>query len=195
MIMSQFLFPLAIFCILATPGPTNTLLFISGATGGFRGSLHLVLAEVGAYLLSISFLIYTLGPILAVHLVVDQLLRISSSIYLAHLALGLWQSRGHEPYHPRPIKFVQVFVTTLMNPKCIIFAFTVFPMAGRTHHEVLVGFATFSAICVSVGGSWIAAGAVLHQTAGQIGAFHRFRRGGALSLIAFAILIFLSAIY
>jgi len=45
---SQTIFLFAVLGVLAMPGPTNSLLFVSGATRGFRVSVPLILAELGA---------------------------------------------------------------------------------------------------------------------------------------------------
>ena len=56
-------FILAVLGLLATPGPTNTLLAASGAAVGLRRSLHLIPAEVSGYLCSILALALVLGPV------------------------------------------------------------------------------------------------------------------------------------
>src|SRR5690349_17948343 len=48
--------------ILAMPGRPNSLLFVSGATRGLRAGLHLPVAEVTAYFITISLLLFVLGP-------------------------------------------------------------------------------------------------------------------------------------
>jgi threonine/homoserine/homoserine lactone efflux protein len=51
--------------LLATPGPTNTLLATSGAEAGWRRSVHLLAAELSGYLLAIATLQFALGPVIA----------------------------------------------------------------------------------------------------------------------------------
>ncbi|MGC5198806.1 hypothetical protein, partial [Aphanothece microscopica] len=41
---------LALLVLLATPGPTNTLVALAGAERGWRGALRLIPAELAAYL-------------------------------------------------------------------------------------------------------------------------------------------------
>jgi len=58
-------FFLGAVAVLATPGPTNTLLATSGAISGFRRSLPLLGGELGGYLLAIVVLLSFIGPIVA----------------------------------------------------------------------------------------------------------------------------------
>ncbi|MEY4528054.1 MAG: hypothetical protein RL768_1773 [Nitrospirota bacterium] len=91
---NQALFVLEVISVLAIPGPTNSLLFVSGVSRGFQASLTLILAEVWAYLISISLLILILEPVTRTHSAVSQLIRVLCSIYLAYLAVWLWRSGG-----------------------------------------------------------------------------------------------------
>ena len=61
----EFSFIIAAVALLATPGPTNTLLATSGAASGFRKSLVLLLVEFLGYLIAIAVLITAMGPIVA----------------------------------------------------------------------------------------------------------------------------------
>lgn len=193
--MSQTLFVLEVIGVLAIPGPTNSLLFVSGVSRGFQASLTLILAEVLAYLISISLLILILEPATRTHSAVSQLIRVLCSIYLAYLAVWLWRSGGHAAPDTHPITFRRVFLTTLMNPKNLIFAFGIFPTAIAGSGELAPHLGGFSAICTAVAAGWIAAGALLHSRGAHQTHLNWFYRGEAFLLAGFAIVIFVSAYY
>lgn len=192
---NQALFVLEVISVLAIPGPTNSLLFVSGVSRGFQASLTLILAEVWAYLISISLLILILEPATRTHSAVGQLIRVLCSIYLAYLAVWLWRSGGHAAPDTHPITFRRVFLTTLMNPKNLIFAFGIFPRALTGSGELVPYLGGFSAICTAVAAGWIAAGALLHSRGAHQTHLNWFYRGDAFLLAGFAIVIFVSAYY
>ncbi|MBH0185436.1 MAG: LysE family translocator [Nitrospira sp.] len=187
------LFVLEVLGVLAIPGPTNSLLFVSGMSRGFRASLSLILAEVGAYLISISSLVLVLEPITRTYPAVPQLLRVACSIYLIHLAIKLWRSGGQDLQDAHPITVRRVFFTTLMNPKNLIFAFGIFPTPHAGPSELLPYLAGFSGICTGVASGWIAAGTLIHSNAAQRIRLGWVYRGEAFLLAGFAIVIFVSA--
>jgi threonine/homoserine/homoserine lactone efflux protein len=192
---NQALFALEVLGVLAIPGPTNSLLFVSGVSRGFRASLNLILAEVGAYIISISLLVFALEPVIRTHSTLPQLLRVACSLYLAQMAVGLWRSGGCEAQGSHPITVRRVFLTTLMNPKNLIFAFGIFPTPSAGSGEMLPYLAGFSAICTGVASGWITAGAMLHSRGAHTMHLNWFYRGEAFLLAGFAIAIFVSAYY
>lgn len=192
---NQIVFVLEVLGVLAIPGPTNSLLFVSGVSRGFQASLNLILAEVVTYIISISLLVLILEPATRTHSTISQLIRVLCSIYLAHLAVWLWRSGGHSAPIAHPITFRRVFLTTLMNPKNLIFAFGIFPTATPGSGELLPYLEGFSAICIGVASSWIAAGALLHSRGAHQTHLNWFYRGEAFLLAGFAIAIFMSAYY
>lgn len=187
------LFVIEVLGVLAIPGPTNSLLFVSGMSRGFRASLNLILAEVGAYLISISSLVLVLEPVTRTYPTVPQLLRVACSIYLIHLAIRLWRSGGQKIQDSHPITVRRVFFTTLMNPKNLIFAFGIFPIPSAGSGELLPYLAGFSAICTVVASGWIAAGALIQSNAAKRIHLGWVYRGEAFLLAGFAIVIFVSA--
>jgi threonine/homoserine/homoserine lactone efflux protein len=192
---SQAIFLLAVLAVLAMPGPTNSLLFVSGATRGFRASAHLILAELSAYIISISLLVFVVEPASRSHSTISQLLRVLCSIYLAQMALWLWRSGGQEAPASHPITFRRVFLTTLVNPKNLIFAFGIFPLPSAESNEMFPSLVSFSAICTGAASGWISAGALLHSTAAHKLHLNWFYRGEAFLLAGFAIVILVSAYY
>lgn len=131
--------------MLAIPGPTKSLLFVSGVSRGFQASLKLIVAEVGAYLISLSVLISALKPVISAYPAMPQLLRVACSIALVYVAVKLWQSGGPAAPTGHPITVRRVFLTTLMNPKNLIFAFGMFP--PTTHHGIQRPAPLFSRVC------------------------------------------------
>ncbi|MBH0205593.1 MAG: LysE family translocator [Nitrospira sp.] len=190
---AHVLFVVEVLGVLAIPGPTNSLLFISGMSRGFQASLNLILAEVGAYLISISLLVLALAPLMRTYSTVPQLLRVACSIYLIHLAIRLWRSGGQKIQDSHPITVRHVFFTTLMNPKNLIFAFGIFPIPSAGASELLLYLTGFSAICIVVASGWIAAGALIQSNAAQRIRLEWVYRGEAFLLGGFAIAIFVSA--
>lgn len=181
------LFALAVLTILATPGPTNTLLATSGATVGWRRSLVLMPAEVGGYLIAILTIGMLVGPVLATVPVLATALRVAVGAYLALLAVRLWRrGRAVVISGDRPVTPAQVFVTTLLNPKALVFALGVVPFGAPRVWPYLVGF---TVLLAAVATAWIAAGVLLGRVAADRGQEHAVVRVGAFAVGAFALLI------
>lgn len=192
---TQAIFLVEVLGVLALPGPTNSLLFVSGVSRGFRAGFHLILAELGAYIITISLLVFVLEPASRSHSTVSQLLRVLCSLYLVYVASWLWRSGEREVPASHPINFRRVFLTTLVNPKNLIFAFGIFPLPSATSSGMLLYFVSFAAICTGVACGWIAGGALLHSTGAHKLHLNWFYRGEAILLVGFAIVILFSAYY
>ncbi|CCD91113.1 conserved membrane hypothetical protein [Bradyrhizobium sp. ORS 375] len=157
----------ASIALLATPGPTNTLLATAGASRGVRASVHLLLAELVGYLLAIMTLRIVLGPVLAAMPLVGHALRVAVVLYLLHLAVALWRHGGGRAGDAVPVALRRVFVTTLLNPKAIIFAFTLLPADGDAA-RLLPFVVTLGLSIASIGGGWIVLGATLRRGLGSL---------------------------
>ncbi|MBV1800428.1 LysE family translocator [Siccirubricoccus sp. G192] len=182
------LFVLAVLAVLGTPGPTNTLLATAGATAGLRRSLPLIVAEAAGYTVSVITLGLVLGPVVAGAPLLAGALRAAVGVYLLSLALRLWRRGGAALATGAVVTPCQVFVTTLLNPKAIVFALGVVPFgAGRgVWPPYMLGFLL---LLVSVGAAWIAAGAMLGGAAGRRGWGGAVPRVGAAAVGSFAVLL------
>ena len=193
--MGTMLLWLGVAGVLLTPGPTNTLLLVGGATRGFRAALPLLVAESCAYVISISALAVVIGPIAAASPAINWTLRIAAGLYLAYLAQRLWRAFPIEggPVQdatPQTVRLRHVFTTTLVNPKGVIFAIGFAP-----HVDSLVAFlAGFVAVCMTTASGWIFLGAVLGRNAAQRSSARWVQRGGACVLVAFGLLLVIGPI-
>lgn len=182
--MEPVSFVLASLTLLATPGPTNTLLATSGAAVGMRRSVPLLVAEFMGYLLAIVLLRSLVSPVIAAAPVVGTALRLAAAVYLLYLAFKLWQTGVQMPADGTSVTFTNVFITTLLNPKAIIFAFTLLP-AGHGLLALAPWMAGLSLMIGVVGGLWIVAGASVRRgLAGTIPS----RIGYRLSALALTLL-------
>lgn len=183
-----WLFSLALFAVLGAPGPTNTLLATAGATAGVRRTLPLLVAELAGYAISIALIRAVLGPILAATPVILVVLKVVVAAYLVWIAIDVWR-RTLRLEGSKAIGWPQVFTATLLNPKAVILALTVFPqepLAPPMH------VAIFAVAVVATGLVWIALGRTLTATAGEHGA-RIIPRVAAVALGGFAGLILYSA--
>jgi threonine/homoserine/homoserine lactone efflux protein len=182
--MDKVTFVAAALSLLATPGPTNTLLATSGAGSGAYRSFRLLAAELSGYLLAIVLLRSILGPFIAAAPVFGIGLRIAVVIYLIYLAAMLWQHGAGQVGDAAAVTLGRVFVTTLLNPKAIIFAFTILPSdIGLV--ELLPWLAALAVQIATVGVGWILLGTSLRcGLGGRIAPAIGYR----LSAIALAVL-------
>ncbi|UFZ01685.1 LysE family transporter [Bradyrhizobium ontarionense] len=187
--MELLIFVLSAAALLATPGPTNTLLATAGASRGVRYSVHLLLAELAGYLLAILTLRVVLGPVIATAPLVGHALRVAVVLYLLHLAVALWRHGGASVVDVAPVTSRRVLITTLLNPKAIIFAFTLLPSAADAASLlpflIALGFST-----MLIGGGWLLLGATLRRgLGGLVPATLGYRcSAAALALLACVIL-------
>lgn len=156
-------FVLAAAALLATPGPTNTLLAASGAVSGLRRSLILLCGELAGYLLAVVVLLAVIGPAVATVPAFGVALRIAVCAYLVHLALGFWRHSASACDGHRPVTLKRVFVTTLLNPKAVIFAFTLLPFPAADMRALLPWLGLLSLLIVLVGASWITLGSCMRR--------------------------------
>jgi threonine/homoserine/homoserine lactone efflux protein len=160
---SAILLGLGSAIVLVVPGPTNTLLATAGLRQGVRGSAHLTGAEFAGYLVSISLWGCFLAHAAATLTWLPALLRLASSLYLASLSVRMWQTANAFAASAQSTIGVRtLFVATLLNPKAILFAGTIFPVAAfQSMGTYLEAMAIFTILLVPIGLAWIAIGAAL----------------------------------
>jgi len=160
--MDLITFVAAAAALLATPGPTNTLLATAGASQGAHASARLLVAELAGYLLAILTLRTALGPVIAAVPAFGAALRVAVVLYLLYLALVLWRHGAGEASDAAPVTFRRVLITTLINPKAIIFAFTLLPEEAEIGS--LLPWLVALALCiVTIGAAWVLLGATLRR--------------------------------
>lgn len=187
-------FALAVLLVLATPGPTNTLLATAAATGGLRNCFSLMPAEIAGYTISIGILLMFVRPFAETSSLINVALRGTCACYLWYLAWALWYSRSGQP-SSEGIGFRRVFITTLLNPKAAVFAFLIFPESSSPQWLLLRSFGLFIGICAVVCAGWLTLGAVIGQQAGSIVTPRGFQRGAAIVLAIFAVVMLGSVLY
>ncbi len=180
------LFALTILIVLGTPGPTNTLLATGGASLGFRRSLPLMLGEAAGYSLSILVIGLLLAPLIAGLPAVATVLRLAVAAYLVLLAIRLWRRGAGLGDATRLVTPPQVFVTTLLNPKAIVFALGIIPFAVPTWPAY---FAAFLVLLAVVALAWIGLGAGLGRAAAATGRARLIPRVGAAAVLCFAMIL------
>jgi threonine/homoserine/homoserine lactone efflux protein len=157
------LLALGIIVVLITPGPTNTLLAAAGLRQGARRSLPLIGAELAGYLASISAWGFFLAH--AAHALpwLATVLRIASGLYIAYLAVDMWRAAVALPASPQAANGPRaLFVATLLNPKALLFAGTIFPSIAFERWAVYASaMALFAGLLVPIALAWIAFGAAL----------------------------------
>lgn len=171
--LSLTTFALAVLALLATPGPTNTLTALAGAERGLARALRLIPAEVAAYLAVVLPLGWAGSVWLDAAPGARPALAGVAAVWVMVLAIRLWQL----PAADGPAATVtarQVFVTTCLNPKALVFGLVLMPPREGLALRALV----FAALVAGVALIWTGLGAALRRP-GRAGMPPLLRRAAA----------------
>ena len=186
---NPLLFLLAVLTVLATPGPTNTLLASAAALKGVRGALPLLLAELLGYLVTVDLVGFLLRPLLVANPAIGVALKVAVALYLVVVAVRLWRDTATEAGARVAVGWTSVFVATLLNPKGLIFALAIIPFG---HPEVPFYLVAFGLSVLAVGFLWLVAGHLIGAAAGA--RRYLVPRIASVALVGFAGLIAASAL-
>ncbi|EEW25963.1 hypothetical protein [Rhodobacter ferrooxidans] len=166
---------LASFALLLTPGPTNTLLALAGASGGAR-ALRLIPLAVLAYLLVVLPLAVIGESLLAALPGLRLLLGLIAAAWVMLLALRLWRlpEAGTET---RAVTPANIFITTCLNPKTFVLGLVLLP---DTTAGLSLAAAALALAVTATSTLWVALGAALPSRHAHLPPV--LRRGAALWL-------------
>jgi len=180
-------FALAVLALLATPGPTNTLMAAAGAQRGVGRSLPLLAGELGGYLIAITVWIELVGAVAASQPLLPDIAKFVAAAFLVWSAWKLWANAGHADLAQRGITLGRVFVTTLVNPKALVFAFAIFPPVAFMARLPYLGLLAALVVATAVG--WMGLGTVAARSSAGLLTSSRIERITAVALAVFATLL------
>ena len=170
----------ALLALLATPGPTNTLLALAGAQA-VRRPLLLPLVELAAYMTTVVPLSIWGQNWLEATPKLRLILTLAAAVWVAVLAVRMWRHATRAEAQGAPgVTALQVGVTTLLNPKALVFGLVLIPSGP----DVVAGLWLFAALVIVVSLAWLWLGARL---AGRYQPL--VNRGGAVWLGVLAALL------
>lgn len=128
--IENWLFIFALLAVLLVPGPTNALLASIAQQQGIAKTFQLVPVQLLGYIYGISLWALFIHLTLPTWPLLIEILHFFSVIYMLWLALHLWKSSDLEKHsqNHKTLKSKQLFISTLKNPKCILFAAGIFPV-------------------------------------------------------------------
>ncbi|AWL27614.1 threonine transporter RhtB [Acinetobacter defluvii] len=142
--IENWLFIAAMLAVLLIPGPTNALLASSAHHQGVIKTFALVPAQLFGYLYGISIWALLIHLTLPIWPLLIDILHIASMAYVLWLAFHLWKAshlQNHSQVH-RTLSPSQLFISTLKNPKTILFAAGIFPIEtwdSYLHYFIVIG--------------------------------------------------------
>lgn len=186
--MSNLLpFILAVLGLLAVPGPTNTLMAASGAARGVKNSLPLLAGELGGYFIAITVWTEIVGAAAASQPWIGIAAKLLAAAFLLWSAWKLWIRLPASDVVEPGITLTRVFVTTLINPKGLVFAFAIFPKVSFLERFPYLG--VFAVLVVITALGWQSLGAMAALSARGLLTATRVEKVSAVALAVFAVLL------
>jgi threonine/homoserine/homoserine lactone efflux protein len=186
MVASGFL--LGMVLLLATPGPTNTLLALAGATTRPRDAPALLVAELGAYFVAVVVLGVVVALLGAGIERLRSWMQAGAALYLFWVAGRMWRWRPDLPGAGQ-VRPHHVATTTLLNPKALIIAFVLMPQGWSADGAVAAAHLLAMSVLIPLAGAaWFVGGRALAAAAGA-GRRRLIPRASALLLGLFAMVL------
>ena len=181
-------FAIAVFSLLILPGPTNAVLAMASTALTVRRFLSLIAAVVLAYLATVGPVSSIAAPLLNDHPGIASIIKLISAIWVLYLAIKLW---APAPAGGRNrLGSVQLFITTLLNPKAIIIGLTLVPAVETGIPAAMVAFVC----CVTVTSAiWLGLGSLLVGRRAQVPPLAR--HCGCVVLVALSVTLAISALW
>ncbi|WP_293859155.1 LysE family transporter [uncultured Alsobacter sp.] len=182
---------LTVGALLIVPGPTNILLAASGAAGGARAGLPLGVAAATGYLVAVTLLTAVAGPALTGHPLLPLLLKAAATVWLLVCAVRLWRNPSTLSASPGRVGAAAIFLTTLLNPKALVFALALAPADAAELPGFLAALATLTVMACM---AWAGLGSLAARgLAGRV-TVDGLNKGGAVVLTGFAAALGVSAL-
>jgi threonine/homoserine/homoserine lactone efflux protein len=158
-------FVTAVLALLLAPGPTNTLIAVAGAQRGVRYALRLIPVELAGYLTTVLPLVIVGTKVLDGVPSLALAVQLAAAAWVMLIAIRLWSPWRFNGTHSE-VTARQVFVTTMLNPKALVFGFVLIPAPGSP--EFLLRLALFCAMVVGAALVWGLGGGLMRELAGGI---------------------------
>ncbi|WP_178116119.1 LysE family translocator [Pseudomonas sp. LD120] len=175
--------------ILVVPGPSNTLMLASGFKFGLLRALPLMLIEMFGYTVSICIWGWGIAFLSHDHPWLIHLIKLLCAFYIATLALKTWKTSSTGAQHAERFENWprQLLITTLLNPKALIFASVIFPARSFTSlGDFLPALSAFFLALAPISLLWVSLGAGIRaQYLGRVSG-PLFSRGTAVVLALFS---------
>ena len=143
-LLSLFLFMLGTGC---SPGPNNIVASYSGFNFGIIKTLPHILGVILGFTLMVSILNFGLINIFRLYPLLQEILKVSGSVFLIYLAYKIAFSKNINKKHKQnPVKFIETFLFQFLNPKGVIVGI----ICVSTYVEGGANFVNHSAWVISV---------------------------------------------
>ena len=184
--MTLAAFLTAVLGLLLTPGPTNTLMGLAGASAGLRRVARLLPAEILGYLTTILPLSYLGHSLLAEFSVAAQAIKLAAAAWVMILAVKLW-GQGSLAQAGGDITARQVYATTILNPKALIIALVLLPAPAAP--DFAARLALFCMTAASVALIWGGAGSIARRGRGGAGRMQVIQRAASVWLALVSVML------
>ncbi len=136
------------------------------------------------YALAITVWIELVGAVATAQPWVPTLAKLVAVAFLVWSAFKLWRGAGRAGLGERGITLSRVFLTTLLNPKALVFAFAIFPPIGFVARLPYGG--VFAMLVVATAMGWMLLGVVAQKSSAGLLTSARVDRITAVALAVFA---------
>ncbi|TQV80908.1 LysE family translocator [Denitrobaculum tricleocarpae] len=166
------LFVVAGLTVAAAPGPTVLQIFAQSLTGDIRRPVSLIAGSLLANALMVSATVLGISAVILASQTAFDIMRWIGSAYLIYLGIQYWRMRGAvlspaglPPAKPYRVLFFQAALTSLTNPKGLVFYIAFLPQfvapGGDPQFQLAVLGASYILLCLIADGGYVLAGRML----------------------------------